>query len=41
MGVTLGCFRIVTGTPFQIAIEDVVGLGTQLPTMLKEVEDEL
>ena len=29
------------GVAFQIAIEDVVGLGTQLPTMLKEVEDEL
>ena len=29
------------GVAVQIAIEDVVGLGTQLPTMLKEVEDEL
>ncbi len=29
------------GLAFQIAIEDVVGLTTQLPTMLKEVEDEL
>ena len=29
------------GVAFQIAIEDVVGLTTQLPTMLKEVEKEL
>ena len=29
------------GVAFQIAIEDVVGLTTQLPTMMKEVEDEL
>ena len=29
------------GVAFQIAIEDVVGLTTQLPTMLKEVEDKL
>lgn len=29
------------GVAFQIAIEDVVGLTTQLPTMLKEVEEEL
>lgn len=29
------------GVAFQIAIEDVVGLTTQMPTMLKEVEDEL
>ena len=29
------------GVAFQIAIEDVVGLATQLPTMLKEVEEEL
>lgn len=29
------------GVAFQIAIEDVVGLTTQLPIILKEVEDEL
>lgn len=29
------------GVAFQIAIEDVVGLTTQLPIMMKEVEDEL
>ena len=29
------------GVAFQIAIEDVVGLTTQLPTMMKAVEDEL
>ena len=29
------------GVAFQIAIEDVVGLSTQLPIMLKEVEKEL
>lgn len=29
------------GVAFQIAIEDVVGLTTQLPIMLKEVEKEL
>ena len=29
------------GVAFQLAIEDVVGLTTQLPTMMKEVEDEL
>lgn len=29
------------GVAFQIAIEDVVGLTTQLPVMMKEVEDEL
>lgn len=29
------------GVAFQIAIEDVVGLVTQMPTMMKEVEDEL
>ncbi|MYJ96503.1 MAG: P-II family nitrogen regulator [Proteobacteria bacterium] len=29
------------GVAFQIAIEDVVGLTTQMPIMLKEVEDEL
>ena len=29
------------GVAFQIAIEDVVGLTTQLPIIMKEVEDEL
>ena len=29
------------GVAFQIAIEDVVGLTTQLPIMMKEVEGEL
>ena len=29
------------GVAFQIAIEDVVGLTTQLPIMMKEVEDDL
>ncbi len=29
------------GVAFQIAIEDVVGLTTQLPIMMKAVEDEL
>lgn len=29
------------GVAFQIAIEDVVGLTTQMPIMLKAVEDEL
>ena len=29
------------GVAFQIAIEDVVGLTTQLPIMMKEVEDEI
>ena len=29
------------GVAFQIDIEDVVGLTTQLPIMMKEVEDEL
>ena len=29
------------GIAFQIAIEDVVGLTTQLPTLMKEVEEEL
>ena len=29
------------GVAFQLAIEDVVGLTTQLPTMMKEVEDDL
>lgn len=29
------------GVAFQIAIEDVVGLSTQLPTLMKEVEEEL
>ena len=29
------------GIAFQIAIEDVVGLTTQLPTLMKEVEKEL
>ena len=29
------------GVAFQLAIEDVVGLTTQLPTMIKEVEEHL
>lgn len=29
------------GVAFQIAIEDVVGIGSQLPTLMKEVEEEL
>ncbi len=29
------------GVAFQIAIEDVVGLSTQLPTILEELEDEI
>ena len=29
------------GVAFQIAIEDVVGLTTQMPTLMKDVEDEL
>ena len=29
------------GVAFQLGIEDVVGLATQLPTMMQEVEDEL
>lgn len=29
------------GVAFQLAIEDVVGLTTQLPTMMKEVENDL
>ena len=29
------------GVAFQLAIEDVVGLGTQLPTILEELEDEI
>ena len=30
-----------TGVAFQLAIEDVVGLSTQLPVMRKEIGDEL
>ena len=30
-----------TGIAFQVAIEDAVGLSTQLPTLIHEVEDEL
>ena len=29
------------GVAFQIAIEDAVGMSTQLPTLMKEVEEEL
>lgn len=29
------------GVAFQLAIEDVVGLATQLPVMLEEIEEEL
>lgn len=29
------------GVAFQIAIEDAVGMSTQLPTLMKEVEKEL
>jgi len=29
------------GVAFVVGIEDVVGLGTQLPTILKEIEDEV
>ena len=29
------------GVAFQLAIEDVVGLSTQLPTILEELEDEI
>ena len=29
------------GIAFQLAIEDVVGLSTQLPTILEELEDEI
>ncbi len=29
------------GVAFQIAVEDAVGLGTQLPAIMKEVEEEL
>ncbi len=30
-----------TGIAFQIAIEDAVGLKTQLPTLLHDIEDEV
>jgi nitrogen regulatory protein PII len=30
-----------TGIAFQIAIEDAVGLKTQLPTLIHEIEDEV
>ena len=29
------------GVAFQIAIEDAVGMGTQLPTLMKAVEEEI
>lgn len=30
-----------SGVAFQLAIEDVVGLGTQIPTLLQEIEEDL
>ncbi len=30
-----------SGVAFQLPIEDVVGLGTQIPTLLHEIEEEL